>query len=92
MARDYRLQVRLTDEETEIVRKAAELAGLTMSEFARSLVVAGAVGILKGDEEYFKSLVNSTAQLLHSRAVGRQYLPGMSLQGGEMDNKSGLNE
>lgn len=77
LKRENRLQVRMSDAEIALLRDGAEAANMTMSDFARFLLLSGAQGILSQDEQHLSKLLNSTGTLLYSKSIGRQYLPGL---------------
>lgn len=64
--RDEKFQLRLSKSEFDLLKQAAELSGVTMSELIRLTVISGCKAILAGDEARYRRVVSSTGSLIFS--------------------------
>lgn len=67
MEKVKRFHMRLTDDERLVLEKAADIAGMSMSDFIRTVSLSGARAIVERDEAKLQRVLNSTGRLIMAR-------------------------
>lgn len=72
--RNFQMHIRLTQTEKTLLLAAAERAQMSLSDFVRLSILAGAKQLVEGDAEGVEMSYNSTGRLLASLASGQSRL------------------
>lgn len=68
MARTERLQVKLSAEEMDLLKRAAQKNQMSVSDLARWSMLSAARGLLADDKKIFVSQMSATAEFIYERA------------------------
>lgn len=67
MTKDAYFQVRVTQQELDVLKAIADKLNISLSEYARRMMIPTTSALLSGDEEKVKRMFTSTGQVMFTQ-------------------------